>query len=1099
MKKQLCFSLLLMLGLVNFQLMQAQTDVTEGILTNAGFDASLRFKAGDAASNLGSANGGANIHTVEGWTIETIGDNSAASTFEYGYTGTLNGQSIPATDRDDGTTGGVLGISVAWNATVAYTQTVTLESGGRYGIKYIAYNSGPTNTDHSKVGWIPNEGTAVLSTLTTFAVGEWMEETVEFIVKDGAVGKIQVGISAPNTGSANVGRIFFDRVQLIYYGADKSGLTSKIAEANTLYGDGSGNKADALQTAITAAELVEADGEATQSEISGAIDTLTEAMLAYQCANASEENPVDMTDHIINPSFEFSNTYEGWVNNGMGSSGGNPGTLGFTKDGAVFAEKYTGPPGTLSDGQFYQIIAGLPNGTYVLTAAAQARINENGSNPDFIDGAAIFANHKETVVSTPKNDYTVTISIIDGTLKIGFKVIPGKGNWVATDNYRLKCVGADLDDMAATLQTFINEAKAITGHMQGAAATELSGAITQAEAAVATPTEEGILSAGARISAAINTASSSIDAYAALNEGIETITNSLVPYIEADKTDINAAIADAQGVYDAATANVASVLGAIETLQAAFNTFALANADEVPMDMTHLIANPSFEANQGDRQQTIPGWTKTGPANSEYCTRNDAGPKGGAFKTGNVYFQYWSTSRPDFSISQTITDLPNGLYKVFADAGGNAGTRGTHLYAGSKEVEVTTDGSEYEIEFILKTGSVQIGFKSVSRTADWAFADNFRLVYYGNKMSFDVSTNSLLLTDNALSGTFTVSSTTVENNIVLSGPAGLSIVPSTITPAQAAETVEVTVTWDPEVLGSSVNNLISINCEGTIGKTITVAVSNDATCSTILYPEKNLIEDPYFNNSVQPGWGNGCHTTENAYCGAYSGRVLGTRGGSIERTVIWQPETAYIIRAYVNTNGVGFVLGLGEAYVDGVQNNETYNAIPNTNETWQLFENTFISGASAAAGLVWFNNYASGNDVNGYIDNYELYEAWIVSFDTDGGSAVDPVYVVKGEKIAAAPVTTLEGYKIAGWYKDSGHVNAWNFETDVVDSNMTLYVDWDLDVGMNLPSDAVIKTEYFSLTGTRLESIDQSGLYIVKKIYESGKTEVLKQFIKHAN
>jgi len=68
-----------------------------------------------------------------------------------------------------------------------------------------------------------------------------------------------------------------------------------------------------------------------------------------------------------------------------------------------------------------------------------------------------------------------------------------------------------------------------------------------------------------------------------------------------------------------------------------------------------------------------------------------------------------------------------------------------------------------------------------------------------------------------------------------------------------------------------------------------------------------------------------------------------------------------------------------------------------------------------------------------------------------------------------------------------------------VDSNKTLYAKWDFNVGMNLPGDAVIRTEYFSLTGAQLESIDQSGLYIVKKIYESGKTEVLKQFIKHAN
>ncbi|NLK47327.1 MAG: hypothetical protein GX296_00790 [Bacteroidales bacterium] len=395
----------------------------------------------------------------------------------------------------------------------------------------------------------------------------------------------------------------------------------------------------------------------------------------------------------------------------------------------------------------------------------------------------------------------------------------------------------------------------------------------------------------------------------------------------------------------------------------------------------------------------------------------------------------------------------------------------------------------------------------------WGYVDDLKIYNYV-KTNFDdrnsavsylsVTEDNLVFDDiDNTQRTFRVSGINLTNNIVLSAPAGITLNPSTVAAADAAAGKTITATWDPGVLGTILNGVITISSTGVGNQTINFATSEDSDCTNFLAPAKNLIDDPYFNNPEQPGWGNHIATSDNAYCGSFSGKVWGQGGGSgsLDRTVAWNAETPYIIRAYVNTNADGFVLGLGNAYVGGVKDNETYNSISNTGGAWQLFENTFVTGADATYGSLWFNNYASGINGTGYIDNLELYEARIVSFDTNGGSAVSPIYVVKGEKIAAAPETTLPGYIFQGWYKDAGYDTAWNFATDVVDSNTTLYAKWQQDVGVGIyPSnDVVVKTEYFSLVGVQLEKVDQTGLYIVKKVYDSGRVEVLKQYIKHMN
>ncbi len=67
-----------------------------------------------------------------------------------------------------------------------------------------------------------------------------------------------------------------------------------------------------------------------------------------------------------------------------------------------------------------------------------------------------------------------------------------------------------------------------------------------------------------------------------------------------------------------------------------------------------------------------------------------------------------------------------------------------------------------------------------------------------------------------------------------------------------------------------------------------------------------------------------------------------------------------------------------------------------------------------------------------------------VTYITERGTAPDPDTVANGSIIYNEPTSpSEEGYEFKGWYKDSGFENAWDFETDTVTANTTLYAKWD--------------------------------------------------------
>lgn len=106
-----------------------------------------------------------------------------------------------------------------------------------------------------------------------------------------------------------------------------------------------------------------------------------------------------------------------------------------------------------------------------------------------------------------------------------------------------------------------------------------------------------------------------------------------------------------------------------------------------------------------------------------------------------------------------------------------------------------------------------------------------------------------------------------------------------------------------------------------------------------------------------------------------------------------------------------------------------------------------------------------------------LYAKWVqntppapatytASFDAQGGSAVASVSVTAGATIAAPAAPTRTGHIFAGWYKEAACINPWNFASDVVTQDTTLFAKWTavIPVGISCTKNDV--TIYGGMNGS---------------------------------
>ncbi|WP_303871687.1 InlB B-repeat-containing protein [Acetobacterium wieringae] len=174
--------------------------------------------------------------------------------------------------------------------------------------------------------------------------------------------------------------------------------------------------------------------------------------------------------------------------------------------------------------------------------------------------------------------------------------------------------------------------------------------------------------------------------------------------------------------------------------------------------------------------------------------------------------------------------------------------------------------------------------------------------------------------------------------------------------------------------------------------------------------------------------------------------------------------TTYYAKWTPNPASIEFVVNGGSpaSTINGVTDQAIADTtMPTTSKTGYTFEN-------------WYENADfSGDPVTVLPSAFPVgtktyYAKWTpikyaVSFDSQSGSAVDS-QMVDYDTLAVSPASpTQAGYTFMGWFQESSCTTPWNFATDKITQDVTLYAGWKLGI-----PDASVPLEYWSW-----EQIDQ--------------------------
>lgn len=428
--------------------------------------------------------------------------------------------------------------------------------------------------------------------------------------------------------------------------------------------------------------------------------------------NASIKPGDDITRKIVNPSFD--NGKEGWT-----VKEGNPTFNGTYKNCEVYQGTF----------DIYQDITNIPDGVYELSVLAFQRVAENGVASVAHDNgteditAYIYANDLETPFTSPytygmkepsggkpgdykynlngedvyipnsmqgmaaattenPEAYTVTVPMLveGGTLRIGVRekrrpsnINNSWGDWAIWDNFRLKYVGSKGDALNAVTTPLIAKA---TGLLDSKMNAEVRSNLEAAKTALETEaTVPGIHT----LSAAIEAANTSIEAYKTLQAAIE---NAQTRYdeneVSSTTSDVakglyNAAKTTAENIYNNGTAADAEIPAAIKALNEGVTKYVIndviADASEAkPADITKVIANSDFAT------MSSTGWdVKDGTMGFQANNSVQAG-------------EFYNCT---FNLQQTLVGLPAGMYRLTSQA----------FYRNGNDASAKVDGSDDQLKY----------------------------------------------------------------------------------------------------------------------------------------------------------------------------------------------------------------------------------------------------------------------------------------------------------------------------------------------------------------------------------------------------------------
>ena len=167
-------------------------------------------------------------------------------------------------------------------------------------------------------------------------------------------------------------------------------------------------------------------------------------------------------------------------------------------------------------------------------------------------------------------------------------------------------------------------------------------------------------------------------------------------------------------------------------------------------EATSLISNPGMETagNGSGFQQNVAGWNNCSTVtNYRQLAISSFSNESGAF-TGTYAFENWRAAGDGGlagQMSQTISDIPNGTYKLQLAAMVNT-VNGQFIYgkSGGVTYKKTLDGTsgktaDYSVMVCVTDNTLEIGLDMNDSGVDWAAIDNARLTYIGESVATTVT------------------------------------------------------------------------------------------------------------------------------------------------------------------------------------------------------------------------------------------------------------------------------------------------------------------------------------------------------------------------
>ena len=446
---------------------------------------------------------------------------------------------------------------------------------------------------------------------------------------------------------------------------------------------------------------------------------ISKSNLYAAMANATPASPVWASSLIKNPGFgrniNNGDSGKGW---GWTISASNQNMSGGTNENRI-AEHWQ------SAFTVKQTISDLPNGIYQLRIqAALTEYTVTGTDFPVVylksganEGTQIFnkmangENNMDQLSDRFANGEYFTefaqVLVSNNTLEIGVRGTR-TNTWCTYDNFQLRYLGVDLDELKATLASDRVAAKTILD----------AGSVMKASV-------QSALQSAYDGTASVEESQSALEAAISLIEGaIANANTSINIYNQIAEINTKAATLDAAGVAAYAStkdAYDARTLSTVEEAQTAYAT-AIKAQTTAGGNWTDLIANPSFETNNTN------GWTNNGNIVTQ-------GNTSFALKAGSYYAEFWQPNGTK-SVKQTLSDMPIGSYRISA-AAFVRGITSAKIFVNSTEkvIPVGADAATYSIDFNCDNGTdLEIGFEAVGTGAEasWICVDNFTLTYVGS-------------------------------------------------------------------------------------------------------------------------------------------------------------------------------------------------------------------------------------------------------------------------------------------------------------------------------------------------------------------------------